>query len=228
MPLTQLYKKVQDSVVRVLAVQDSSVVSSGSGSIIDQGRIVLTCEHCVLDGTQAAIQDPKVVGKAIYGNVIFSDKQKDIALIEFSQVIGTPLNLVNSRTCEIGNGAFVVGYPMGVIERTIFSAHISAISDKWIRIDASVNHGNSGGPLFNLNGDQIGVVNVKYGSLSQFPTQVKDAKASAIIDIYGIDPIKTIQKLIEEMKKNLNLGIGYAIPTNEMKTLHSILDTCIR
>ncbi len=227
MPLTQLYQQIKDGVVQVLALRNNIPVSFGSGSVIDSGKIVLTCEHCVLPGAQMAIRDPKDPKKAIFGNVIFSDKHKDIALIEFSQVIGSPVKLAGSRTCEVGNGAFVVGYPMGVAEQTLFSAHIASVGINWLRIDASVNHGNSGGPLFNLNGEQIGVVNAKHGSLSQFLTQVKNAKPGAMMSIGGIDPVKTIQVLIQEMQKNLNLGIGYAVPTQEIKTLHSTLDKCI-
>src|SRR5206468_1853922 len=112
-----------------------------------------------------------------------------------------------------------VGFPMGVSEQTLFSAHIASIAGDHLRIDASVNHGNSGGPLFDFDGKQIGVVNAKHGSLSQFLIQVRDAKGGGRMFIAGIDPVKTIQVLIEEMQKNLNLGIGYAIPTARIKSL---------
>jgi S1-C subfamily serine protease len=116
---------------------------------------------------------------------------------------------------------------MGVTEKTLFSAHIASITSTGLRIDASVNHGNSGGPLFNMRGDQIGVVNAKHGSLSQFLAQIQNAQPRAMISIGGIDPVKAIQVLIAEMQKNLNLGIGYAIKTADIKPLHPILDACI-
>jgi len=227
MPLTNLYQKVKDGVVQVLALNGNTPVSFGSGSVIDSGKLVLTCEHCVVAGAQMAVADPKTPGQALFGNTIFSDAQMDIALIEFPQVIGTPVTFVNSNTCAVGNGAFVVGFPMGVSEQTLFSAHIASMTANGLRIDASVNHGNSGGPLFNLNGEQIGVVNAKHGSLSQFLTQIKNAKPLGSVQITGIDPIKAIQQLIEEMQVNLNLGIGYAIPTGARKSLHSSLAACI-
>jgi serine protease Do len=134
---------------------------------------------------------------------------------------------VDSSSCAVGNGAFVIGFPMGVTEKTLLAAHIASITNTGLRIDASVNHGNSGGPLFNMQGEQIGVVNAKHGSLSQLLTQIKNTQPGAMMSIGGIDPVKAIQGLIGEMQKNLNLGIGYAIKTADIKPLHSILDTCI-
>jgi serine protease Do len=227
MPLTQLYQQVHQSVVQVLALNGQNPVSFGSGSIISDGKTVLTCEHCIVQGAQMAIANPAVPRQALFGNVIFSDTKADIALLEFQQPIGPAVTLANSSSCAVGNGAFVIGFPMGITEKTLFSAHIASITSTGLRIDASVNHGNSGGPLFNMEGEQIGVVNAKHGSLSQFLTQIKNAQPGAMMSIGGIDPVKAIQGLIAEMQKNLNLGIGYAIKTDDIKPLHNILSTCI-
>jgi len=90
-----------------------------------------------------------------------------------------------------------------------------------------VNHGNSGGPLFNLSGEQIGVVNAKHGSLSTFLHQIMIANPSGQLFISGINPITVIQQLISEMQKNLNLGIGYAIPTATLRSMHTIFGRLI-
>jgi len=227
MPLTQLYQQVENSVVQVLALNGQNPVSFGSGSIVSDGKYVLTCAHCIVQGARMAVANPAVPGQALFGNVLFSDTNADIALLEFPQVIGPAVTLADSTSCVVGNGAFVIGFPMGVTEKTLFSAHIASITNTGLRIDASVNHGNSGGPLFNMQGEQIGVVNAKHGSLSQFLTQIKNAQPGAMISVGGIDPVKAIQVLIEEMQKNLNLGIGYAIKTADIKSLHPILNACI-
>lgn len=227
MPLTRVYQAVKDGVVQVLALNGQQPVSFGSGSVIGDGRTVLTCSHCVVPGAQMSIADPRNPGRALFGSTIFQDPAADIALIQFPNPIGTPVTLANSSSCAIGNGAFVVGYPMGVTEQVLFSAHIASITPLHLRIDASVNHGNSGGPLFNQVGEQIGVVNAKHGSLSNFLNQVKSAQPGASIVVGGIDPVKVIQILIEEMQKNLNLGIGYAVPTARIKHLHATLAASI-
>lgn len=227
MPLTRSYQRVKDGVVKVLSTRGTTPLSFGSGSIIDDGKIVLTCAHCIVPGTQTCVVDPNNPRMAINGNVIFQDPVNDIALIEFANPVGTPVTLVNSSTCAIGNGAFVVGYPMGVTEQLLFSAHIASITPSHLRIDASVNHGNSGGPLFNTSGEQIGVVNAKHGTLSAFLTQIQKARSGGLMSIGGVDPVVAIQALIGEMQKNLNLGIGYAVPTSSIKSLHPVLSRLI-
>lgn len=227
MPLTRLYHKVRDSVVQVLAVDGARPVSYGSGSVMDSGNIVLTCAHCVVSGTTPAVADPANPNRAIVGTILHLDPHVDIALLRFDQTVGSPVDFASSDTCSVGNGAFVVGFPMGVPEKTLVAAHIASITAQGLRIDASVNHGNSGGPLFDMDGKQIGVVNAKHGSLSEFLTSVQSSQSGAKMTIGGIDPVEAIQALIGEMKKNLNLGIGYAIKTSDIRHLHSLLESSI-
>ena len=227
MSLTQQYQKVKDSVVRVLALNGNNIISSGSGSVIGKGCHVLTCAHCVINGAQMAIADPINSGVALYGKTIFIDPSNDIALLEFPQLIGSPVIFANSKTCSIGNSVFIVGFPMDIMEPVLFSAHIASLTLNHLRVDASVNQGNSGGPLFNSSAEQIGVVNAKHGSLSAYLSQLMNTRPGASISISGIDPVQTIQILISEMQKNLNLGIGYAVPTSVIKPLHGILSVAI-
>jgi len=226
MPLTTLYDGVKDSVVRVVALDGQNIRSNGTGSLID-ARVVLTCAHCVIPNLQMAIVDPANANKAIFGNVIYTNATVDIALIEFQQDLGNPVKFSSSSTCEVGNGAFVVGYPMGIAEQTLMSAHVASITSTSLRIDVSVNHGNSGGPLFNLEGQQVGVVNAKHGSLADFLTQMKTMAPGAQMNVSGFDAVGAIRTLISEMERNLNLGIGYAIPTDVIRPLHAKLGDCI-
>lgn len=227
MSLTQQYQKVKNSVVQVLALNGNNIISSGSGSVIGKGFHVLTCAHCVINGAQMAIADPRKPGVALHGKTIFIDQSNDIALLEFPHFIGSPVIFANSKTCSIGNSVFIVGFPMNIMEPVLFSAHIASLTLNYLRVDASVNHGNSGGPLFNSSAEQIGVVNAKHGSLSAYLSQLMNARPGASINISGIDPVQTIQILISEMQKNLNLGIGYAVPTSVIKPLHGILSIAI-
>ncbi len=227
MPLTALFDRVKDSVVRVIALDSSNnIQSSGTGSLIDK-RVVLTCAHCVSPNLKMAIIDPANANDAILGNVIFSNATTDIALIEFQQDLGNPVEFSSSSSCKVGNGAFVVGYPMGISEQTLMSAHVASVTPSALRIDVSVNHGNSGGPLFNLNGQQVGVINAKHGSLANFLTQMKTMAPGARMNVGGFDAVGSIRILISEMERNLNLGIGYAIPSDAIRPLHKKLEACV-
>jgi serine protease Do len=147
---------------------------------------------------------------------IFNDANADIAILQVQNSIGTGVTLGNSDALQIGHEAFVAGYPSYGINITALFAHIAGFEtnngNQLIKIDSSVNHGNSGGPLFNANGELVGIVNSKFGNLSTFLTQVEQANPQASIVLGGINPVQVIQQLIREMKKNLNLGVGTAIP----------------
>lgn len=223
MDFSQEFKNIQESVVNVLALNTQNVLlSSGSGVIISNGDLVLTCNHCIISDAKTVI---RFSGSEnfIIGNVVFQDPHSDIALLQFQESIGKPVNFVRSSTVSIGHEAFVVGFPNGIDKITALAANIAGFElyngFNLIRIDASVNHGNSGGPLLNASGQLIGIVNAKHGSLSNFLQHVKNAQPQAMMTLGGINPVQVIQKLIVEMQSNLNLGIGYAIPTDHIQTM---------
>lgn len=221
MDFSNSYEKIKNSVVNVLACIGTNPISSGSGTIIGNGNMVLTCAHCIVDNTTIVVRFSGM-DNGFIGKVKMINKDYDIAIVELPQIIGPSVTLKDSDTVKIGNEAFVVGFPNNINKITALSANIAGFENqrnmKLIRIDCSVNHGNSGGPLFNANGELIGVINAKHGSLSDFLKQVKNApNGGVMVSIGGIDPVKTLQQLISEMEKNLNLGIGYAIPINVIK-----------
>ncbi|MEW9797479.1 S1 family peptidase [Alteromonas sp. CYL-A6] len=225
MDFSKAFQNIQGSVVNVLALNAQNIpVSSGSGVIIGSGNLVLTCAHCIIPNTTTIARFSGANNGQI-ATVVFQDQQSDIALLQFQQPIGSPAVIRSSSSVLIGHEAFVVGFPNNIDKITALSANIAGFEPdngfELIRLDASVNHGNSGGPLFNANGELVGIVNAKHGSLSNFLHQVQSAQPGAMVSIGGIDPVKAIQQLISEMQRNLNLGIGYAIPTDHIGTLNN-------
>ncbi|MBE6916088.1 MAG: trypsin-like peptidase domain-containing protein [Ruminococcaceae bacterium] len=224
MDYSNLYKKVKDSIVNIIQVDSNrSVVSTATGSIIGHGCDVLTCSHCIDLSLSNAIYD-KSTNLVKCGTVIFDDEKLDIAILHFKDPIGTPLKIVKSDNLEIGNEIFTVGYPYTFpSEKTLTTGNIAAFENGLIKIDSSVNNGNSGGPLFNTNGEIVGVINAKLGRLSDFLEQIEKAKPQAFMQIGGIDPVQTIQEMLRQMQRNLNLGIGYAVPTSRISSASTIV-----
>lgn len=223
MDFSAAFERIKASVVNVLALNgQNAVVSSGSGVIIGTGTLVLTCAHCIVQNMRMVARFSGQNNGQI-GTVLFQNQQADIALIEFQRQLGPSALVRTSSSLMIGHEAFAVGFPNNIDKITALSANVAGFEPdngfNLIRIDASVNHGNSGGPLFNSAGEVVGIVNAKHGSLSNFLQQVHQARPGAMISIGGIDPVQAIQQLISEMQKNLNLGIGYAIPTDHIGTL---------
>lgn len=229
MDYSNVYKKIASSVVNIIQV-DSNKTCQGfaSGVLIDDGSKVLTCSHCVNSNLTNGIYDKS---KDLYqpGKIIFDDHNNDIAILDMGNVVGTAATVKSSSILEIGNEVFTVGFPyIFPGEKTLTSGHIAAFEDRLIKIDTSVNNGNSGGALFNTNGEVIGIVNAKLGSLSDFLKNVEQVQPKAYVSIGGIDPIEIIQQMLREMSQNLNLGIGYAIPTDLIANISPFIKSIIK
>ena len=230
MDFSTQYNQIQNSVIRILAITGQGVnqqlVGASSGVLIDNGRKALTCSHCIIANTTiVGVLSGQNNGQI--GNVVFNDTNIDIAIVEFQQALGTGVPLGNSNQVQVGQEAFIAGFPSHTPNISALGANIAGFETQngiqLIKVDASVNHGNSGGPLFNSAGQLIGIVNAKYGNLSQFLNQVQAANPQAAMVIGGINPVQVIQQLIGEMKRNLNLGMGSAIPLHEIGNVTNIV-----
>lgn len=220
MDFSKEYDRVCNSVIRVLSVRrqgsNNQIKSTGSGVLIDDGTKALTCSHCIAPDAFPVVLLSGQKNNGQIAKVIFNDPTLDIAILEFVNPIGLGVALGNSDNMRIGHEAFLVGFPFYTSGITALAAHIAGFESingiEYLKIDASVNHGNSGGPLFNLLGELVGIINAKSGSLSAFLNQVEQNYSGSQIIVGGINAVEVLKQLISEMKKNLNLGTGNAVP----------------
>lgn len=132
----------------------------GSGFSIKE-NIIITNAHVV--GYNKKVTVNLYDGASIKGTVIKTDAEKDLALIEVNKTI-TPLSII-SDNLSIGQEVYAIGAPKDM-PYTMTKGIISALDRKlgqntYIQIDASVNSGNSGGPLVNESGGVIGIITLK-------------------------------------------------------------------
>lgn len=228
MDYSKVYKKVASSVVNVIQVNpDNTCRDFATGVLIGDGSKVLTCSHCISPHYTNAIYT-KSTTCFQGGRIIFNDTDNDIAILDMGNIVGNASPIKSSTSLEVGNEVFTVGFPYSFSgEKTLTTGHIAAFEDGLIKIDTSVNNGNSGGALFNINGEIIGIVNAKLGSLSAFLKNVEQTKPQAFMTIGGIDPVQTIQQMLREMRRNLNLGIGYAVPSDTIARISPLVKTLI-
>ena len=135
----------------------------GSGFIIDKKGIVVTNNH-VIQGAEDIVVS--VNGSTEYkAKVIGTDPYMDLAVLQIeADEKFKPVNFGNSDKARVGDWVIAIGNPYG-FGGTVTSGIISSINrdirmgkyDDFIQTDASINVGNSGGPLFNLNGEVIGI-----------------------------------------------------------------------
>jgi len=137
--------------------------SLGSGFIIDAAGLVVTNHHVIgnADQIEVTLEDGRVFPATVRG----SDKRTDLALLEIHANEPLPFVLFgNSDLARVGDWVIAIGNPFGLGGTTtsgIVSARGRDINNgpyvDYIQIDASINRGNSGGPLFNNAGEVIGV-----------------------------------------------------------------------
>ncbi len=137
--------------------------SLGSGFVIDPSGVIITNNHVVGDANDIVIIFTD--GRKLKAKVIGKDPKVDVAVLKVDS--DKPLKTVkfgDSDKMRVGDGVMAVGNPFGLGE-TVTAGIISARNrnidsgpyDDFLQTDASINKGNSGGPLFNLQGEVIGI-----------------------------------------------------------------------
>lgn len=146
----------------------TSSTAVGSGFVVDPEGLIVTNNH-VIDGAydiSATFQD----GTVAHADLIATSKVSDLALIRVNLHRKLPaVTFGDSTTLRVGEPVIAIGNPLG-FGGTVSTGIISALNrdimlspfDDFIQTDAALNHGNSGGPLFDMNGDVIGVNTALY------------------------------------------------------------------
>ncbi len=151
------------------APQERKSSALGSGFIIDEKGIVVTNNHVIQDAEDIII---RVNGdKEFKAKVIGSDPLSDIAILQLeTNEKFIPVKFGNSDKARIGDWVIAIGNPFGLggtVTSGIISARNRSIGlsryEDYIQTDASINSGNSGGPLFDMNGDVIGINTAIFG-----------------------------------------------------------------
>jgi putative serine protease PepD len=174
--ISAIYKSTYKSVVEVTVSSAASDTpfgnggtqqAQGSGFVYDTDGHVITNQH-VVDGAES-VSVKFADGKTYSAKVVGADPSTDLAVIDVDAPASAlkPLELADSSAVEVGDGVIAIGSPFG-LEQTVTTGIVSALHrqitspnnfsiDDAIQTDAAINHGNSGGPLLDMNGDVIGV-----------------------------------------------------------------------
>ena len=189
--LTELYKEVKSSVVviNVINVSNQSVsgeihavskASTGSGFLVSEDGLIWTAAHVVQSAEVVAVEF--LDGDVYEAQVITANPQADVALIkigsEFKLKQKHIAKIGDSDKAEIGEDVFVLGSPRGFkqsLSRGILSGRYQPenlsndfIEIEFLQTDAAVNPGNSGGPMFNMKGEVIGIASRIYTNSGGF------------------------------------------------------------
>lgn len=184
-PLAQLYEKACQQVVGITTEvtvqnffgQTSTSAVSGSGFIISEDGYILTNYHVIEYADKGGYEITVMLhdGTRYEASIVGSEESNDVAVLKIDATGLTPVTLGNSDTIMVGDEVHAVGNPLGELEFSMTNGHVSALDRvittenggdaiNMFQIDAAVNPGNSGGPVYDAAGAVIGVVTAKYSS----------------------------------------------------------------
>ena len=154
--LTVMFQKYQKSVVTVW-----SEIGSGTGFIVDSAGLVMTNQHVIGPSELISVQfDAK---RKVAAKVLAFDADRDVAVLYadlsvFPGAAAAPIATAHAgRELAVeGERVFTIGSPLG-LKKIITSGIVSKVEERAIISDVNINHGNSGGPLFNSLGEVIGI-----------------------------------------------------------------------
>ena len=172
--------------------------ASGSGFIISDDGYILTNHHVIEDSS--AVTVALYDGTTYDAKVIGYDASNDIAVLKVEAEGLEPVVLGDSDNMNVGDSVVAIGNPLGELTFSLTSGAVSAmdrevtlsgnITMDLIQTDCAINSGNSGGALFNMYGEVIGITNAKYSSSS----------GEASIDNIGFAiPINDIMPIVESI-----------------------------
>jgi len=169
---------------------------SGSGIVVSADGYIITNNHVISGGNKITVflKD----GRSFTAELVGKSATDDIALLKINAMGLTPAKIGNSSTLRVGDDTIVIGNPLGELQGTVTTGIISALEREIeldgttftvLQTDAAVNPGNSGGGMFDSNGQLIGMVIAK-------------TSETGVEGLGFVLPINVIVPVINELRKN--------------------------
>lgn len=199
MTAAEVYAANVNSVVGITTTVDvlgqlSHTAAAGTGFVLTADGYILTNYHVIEGASKIAVS--MFSGESYDAKIVGYDESKDIAVLKVAAENLTPVVLGDSENLNVGDDVVAIGNPLGELTFTLTTGVVSAkdrmvtlsnsVTMTLLQTDCAINAGNSGGPLFNMYGEVIGVTNAKYSS-----------GGGASIDNIGFAiPMKSLMKIV--------------------------------
>ncbi|MCI5773919.1 MAG: trypsin-like peptidase domain-containing protein [Erysipelotrichaceae bacterium] len=190
---------------------------AGSGVIISTDGYIITNNHVIEGATNINVR--LTDGNVYPATLIGTDSKSDIAVVKIEANGLSPATIGDSDKLLVGDDVIAIGNPLGSLGGTATNGIISALnrqvtvgneSMNLIQTNAAINEGNSGGALFNANGELVGIVNAKsYGTAIEglgFAIPINDAidVAQQLIESGHVTDRATLGVYVTELKQDSN------------------------
>lgn len=173
--------------------------ASGSGFIYSADGYIITNYHVI--ESASSIKVTLYDGKSYDAQLVGYDESNDVAVLKIDAKDLTPVTIGDSDNLNVGDSVIAIGNPLGELTFSLTSGAVSAldrevtmsnnVTMELIQTDCAINSGNSGGALFNLYGEVIGITNAKYSGSSG---------SGASIDNIGFAiPINSVRSIVDSI-----------------------------
>ena len=179
--IPSIAKSAKGAIVTIVTANNDDPIALGSGFLVGSDGAIVTNYHVIKTGNVAVVKFPDGTILPVDG-VLAIDKFHDLAIIKIHGKPFPTLTLGNSDQIQVGEEVVAIGNPLG-LELTVSNGILSGVritkeEDKFLQTTAPISHGSSGGPLFNMFGEVVGV-NTLYlegGESLNFAIPVNDVK----------------------------------------------------
>lgn len=184
--------------------------SLGSGFIISPDGYIVTNNHVIAAGSKGATVESITVKmtdrKEYTARLVARDQASDLAVLKINAPGPLPfVKFGDSSRARVGDWVIAIGNPFG-LDGTVTAGIVSALHratglgvyDRFIQTDAAINQGNSGGPMFNMNGDVIGI-----------NSQILGSQGGGNIGIGFAIPAEEAKPIVEKLRAGGTISRGY-------------------
>ena len=200
----------------------TTAAASGSGFILSADGYILTNYHVVDDSNSITVTTYD--NQSYEASIVGYDESNDIAVLKIDAEGLTPVVLGDSDTLSVGDTVVAIGNPLGELTFSLTQGVVSALGREvtfssgstmaLIQTDCAINSGNSGGALFNMYGEVVGITNAKYSTSSG---------SSASVDNIGFAiPINHVKGIVDSIIQygyivRPYIGVQVSTVTEELK-----------
>ena len=233
---SEVYALTVNSVVGITTEATTNVfgqqavsASAGTGFILSEDGYIITNQHVVegADTIKVALYN----GESYDAELVGGDSSYDIAVLKIEAEGLQPVSVGNSDDLQVGESVVAIGNPLGELTWTMTNGIISALNREintdgsaqniqtMIQTNAAINSGNSGGPLFDMDGNVIGVTSAKYSGSTTSGTSIEGLGFAIPIN----DALRVAYDLVEYgYVKGAYLGVSLRDLTTDTASYYSL------
>ena len=179
--------------------QQTTSAASGSGFILTADGYIVTNYHVIQNANSVTVS---TCGGASYNaKIVGYDESNDLAVLKIEATGLSPVVLGSSEKLNVGDTVLAIGNPLGELTFSLTTGVVSALNREvtfsggtvmdLLQTDCAINSGNSGGALFNLYGEVVGITNAKYSGSS--------SSGASIDNIAFAIPIDSVRAIVESI-----------------------------